>query len=72
MSGIKLNQFIPKNCAVALAKTFDEFGSEAIDNLAVFDLKSFITLFGFVSKRFDDVGVKAFAARNEFPEPLTA
>jgi hypothetical protein len=40
---VKLNQFIPKNCAVGLAKIFDKFGSKTSDNLAVFNLECFVS-----------------------------
>jgi hypothetical protein len=49
-------------------ESFDEFSGETIDDLAIFNLKGFVTLFGLVSEWFDDCGVKLVIARNKTPK----
>ena len=69
---IKFNQFVPKNRSVRLAKNFDEFRSETIDDFTVFHLKRFVSLLSFVAERFDNSRVKPIIARDEFPKTLAA
>jgi hypothetical protein len=59
---IELNQFVPKNCSIRLAKIFDKFRCETIDNLSIFDMKCFVALFGFMPQRFDYGDIKLFIA----------